>query len=102
MISPSLRHLEERLQREVPSLEWECGPVPGTPLLCGTTLPEEIQISARSDGHSVKGSPFYISGECLLRWGIDASATLISNELTPSVHANHHRMAMDWDRLAEI
>lgn len=71
-------------------------------MLLGTNLPEEIQIDARSNGLPVKGSPFYLSGECLLRWGCDASATLISNELTPSIHAYQHRMALDWDRLAEI
>ena len=102
MINSSLRLLQERLQREAPALEWECGPVPGAPMLLGTNLPEEIQIDARSNGLPVKGSPFYLSGECLLRWGCDASATLISNELTPSIHAYQHRMALDWDRLAEI
>jgi hypothetical protein len=49
----------------------------------------------------VKGSPFYLSGECLLRWGLDASANLIYNELGP-VHAARQRTGMDWDRLAEI
>jgi hypothetical protein len=50
----------------------------------------------------VKGSPFYLSGECLLRWGLDTSATLICNELTPARHVARHRARLDWDRLAEF
>lgn len=102
MSKKTLRHLEERLRWEAPSLEWECGPVPGTPILAGTRLPEEVQICAWNGGIPVKGSPFYISGECLLRWGFDASVTLICNELTPGLHAHSDRTGMDWDRLAEI
>ncbi len=70
--------------------------------LAGTSLPEEIQIRASKEGVPVKGSPFYLSGECLLRWGMDTSATLICNELTPNAHAQSHRSSLDWDRLAEI
>lgn len=68
----------------------------------GTNLPQEIQVRASKEGVPVKGSPFYLSGECLMRWGMDASASLICNELTPKVHAKSHRSALDWDRLAEF
>jgi hypothetical protein len=68
----------------------------------GTTVPQEIQICASKEGVPVQGSPFYLSGECLLRWGLDASANVICNELTPSVHAARHRAGLDWDRLSDI
>ncbi len=69
--------------------------------VAGTSLPQEIQVRASREGVPVKGSPFYLSGECLLRWGLDTSANLICNELSP-MHAHHRRVGMDWDRLAEI
>lgn len=97
----SLRYLEERLIREAPALNWECEPVT-THHVAGTTLPEEIQVSASREGVPVKGSPFYLSGECLLRWGLDQSAALICNELTPSIPASKHSTGLDWDRLAEF
>lgn len=102
MTTLTLRHLEERLNREAPALNWRCEPVPDQPKLAGTSLPEEIQIRATREGVPVKGSPFYLSGECLLRWGVDASATMICNELRPNIHAARHRSGMDWDRLAEF
>ena len=102
MSTMTLRYLEERLHREAPALNWKCEPVTTNQFLAGTSLPEEIQVRASKEGVPVKGSPFYLSGECLLRWGMDTSATLICNELTPSAHARSHRSALDWDRLAEF
>ena len=102
MTTMTLRYLEERLHREAPALNWKCEPVKLDHYLPGTSLPAEIQVRASSEGVPVKGSPFYLSGECLLRWGMDASASLICNELTPSMHAQNHRSGLDWDRLAEI
>jgi hypothetical protein len=101
MSTMTLRYLEERLSREAPALDWTCEPVAGA-VLTGTTLPQEIQISARREGIPVKGSPVYLSGECLLRWGLDTSASLICNEVTPNIFATQHRAGLDWDRLAEI
>jgi hypothetical protein len=101
MSTISLRFLEDRLNREAPALNWSCEPVKPD-RVAGTTLPEEIQVRASRGGVPVKGSPFYLSGECLLRWGLDRSAALICNELTPSVHASRHRVGLDWDRLAEF
>lgn len=97
----NLRFFRERLEREAPALEWECEPVSRGLILPGTDLPEEIQVRASREGIQVKGSPFYLSGECLLRWGLDASAAMICNELTPSLHSREDAR-MDWDRLAEI
>ena len=100
MSTVSLRYLEDRLNREAPSLHWTCEPVSSAQCVAGTSLPEEIQIRASQEGVPVKGTPFYLSGECLLRWGLDASANLIYNELSP-FHAR--RLAgRDWERLAEI
>ena len=82
-------------------MDWICEPITRHQV-AGTTLPEEIQVSASRGGVPVKGSPFYLSGECLLRWGLDSSASLICNELTPNIHASRHAVGMDWDRLAEI
>lgn len=101
MSTVSLRYLEDRLSREAPALCWTCEPVSTAQTVAGTSLPEEIQVRASKEGVPVKGSPFYLSGECLLRWGLDASANLICNELSP-LHAARRRAGMDWDRLAEI
>lgn len=97
MSTLSLRFLEERLVREAPALNWICKPLRTGAFLEGTNLPEGIVISASQGGVPLKGSPFYLSGECLRRWGVDASATMICNELTPD-----HRSGSDWDRLAEL
>jgi hypothetical protein len=101
MSTVSLRFLEDRLNREAPAIRWRCEPVSSGLNIAGTSLPQEIQVRASKEGVPVKGSPFYLSGECLLRWGLDASANLICNELGP-VHAARQRTGMDWDRLAEI
>ena len=98
----TLRYLEERLNREAPAISWKCEPVTQTHTLAGTNLPEEIQVRASRGGVPVKGSPFYLSGQCLLRWGVDRSATAICNELAPRVHATETRTGIDWDRLAEL
>lgn len=100
MSTITLRYLEERLNREAPALDWSCLPVAKDQLL-GTTLPTEIQISASRNGIPVKGSPVYLSGECLVRWGLDASANLICNEVTPNIFASQHRAGIDWDRLKD-
>src|SRR5688572_27597412 len=97
----SLRYLEERLQQEAPALNWKCEPIT-THEVAGTTVPEEIQVQATREGVPVKGSPFYLSGECLLRWGLERSASLICNELTPSMHASKRSAGLEWDRLAEF
>ena len=97
----SLHFLEQRLNQEAPALDWKCEPV--TPQkLEGTMLPEEIQVRATQRGVPVKGSPFYLSGECLIRWGLDRSASLICNELTPSTQPSRRHGGLDWDRLAEF
>jgi hypothetical protein len=101
MSTITLRFLEDRLNQEAPAIRWSCEPVTEH-ALAGTTLPEEIQVRASKGGEPVKGSPFYLSGECLLRWGLQRSASLICNELTPSIHASRHAVGMDWDLLAEI
>ena len=101
MSTISLRFLEDRLSQEAPAINWECEPVTDNQVP-GTSLPEEIQVRASREGAPVKGSPFYLSGECLLRWGLERSASLICNELTPNIHASRHSIGMDWDRLAEI
>jgi hypothetical protein len=102
MSTMSLDYLEQRLEREAPGFRWKCEPVRQNSLLSGTNLPEEIQVRATRGGIPVKGSPFYLSGECLMRWGLDASAALICNELTPNIHVRRHGAGLDWDRLAEI
>ena len=85
---------------EAPLLEWKCSPVPGTTELPGVGLPEEVQIMARHGAESLK--PFYLSGECILRLGLDVSATLVCNELTSSLGGKFQGTGIDWDRLAEI
>lgn len=97
----TLRYLEDRLSREAPKLSWQCEAISSSQVN-GTKIPEEIQVRASREGVPVKGSPFYLSGECLLRWGVDVSASLICNELTPDVHAARVSAGFDWDRLAEI
>jgi hypothetical protein len=101
MSTVSLRFLEDRLNREAPAFRWRCEPVSSAKHLDGSSLPQEIQVLASKEGVPVKGSPFYLSGECLLRWGLDASANMICNELGP-IQAARRRIGMDWDRLAEI
>ena len=101
MSTVNLRFLEDRLNREAPAFRWSCEPVASTHNVDGTNLPQEIQVRASKEGVPVKGSPFYLSGECLLRWGLDASANIICNELGP-IQAAQRRTGMDWDRLAEI
>jgi len=100
MSTVSLSFLEDRLSREAPAIRWSCEPVASTQCVAGTTLPEEIEVRASRGGVPLKGSPFYLSGECLLRWGLEASATLICNELSPA-HSRRIR-GQDWDRLAEF
>jgi len=100
MSTVSLRYLEDRLNREAPSIHWSCEPVSSTQCIAGTNLPEEIEVRASKEGVPMKGSPFYLSGECLLRWGLDASANLICNELSPIY--SRRLAGRDWDRLAEI
>ncbi|MGV3771887.1 MAG: hypothetical protein ACO1QB_03235 [Verrucomicrobiales bacterium] len=102
MSTISLRYLEDRLNREAPALSWQCRPVQDTHCLNGTNLPEEIEVIAAKEGSQVKGSPFYLSGQCLMRWGVDASASMICNELTPTISSSPRRNGMDWDRLAEF
>jgi hypothetical protein len=101
MTTITLRHLEERLQQEAPELTWTCEPIGGVSIeRCG--LPERVQVLAMRQGLPVKGSPFYLSGASLLRWGVDRSVALICNELAPVLHGAQNRMGMEWDRLAEI
>jgi hypothetical protein len=102
MKTMSLRYLEERLHREAPGLTWRCESVADSAVVAGTSLPVEIKIRASRQGAPVKGSPVYLSGECLLRWGLDASAALICNEVTPAAHPAARRAGLDWDRLAEF
>jgi hypothetical protein len=102
MSAQTLRSLEERLAHEAPAIHWSCEPVISAQYIDGTDLPAEIQVRASKQGIPVKGSPFILSGECLKRWGVDTSANLICNELTPVMHTVAPRSGMDWDRLAEI
>jgi hypothetical protein len=95
MSTLSLHGLEERLVREAPGFNWICEAVSHSGPLNGTNIPQEIQVRATRKGVPVKGSPFYLSGECLVRWGFDTSAALICNELTPKSHPH-------GDRLAEV
>ena len=102
MSSISLIFLEERLVREAPNLAWKCESHLQTCLLRGTDLPEQIVVRATLGGVPVRNSPFYLSGECLIRWGVDASAALICNELTPAALSLNRAAGLDWDRLAEF
>ena len=102
MTTQTLRSLEERLTREAPAIDWSCEPVISTQCVAGTDLPLEIQVRASKQGVPVKGSPFYLSGECLKRWGVDTSANLICNELSPAMHPSFPTSGLGWDRLAEI
>lgn len=98
----TLSFLEERLIREAPNLNWKCESHREACLLSGTNLPEQIVVRATQGGVPVRNSPFYLSGECLIRWGVDASASLICNELTPATVSLTRTAGLDWDRLAEI
>jgi hypothetical protein len=102
MSTVTLRYLEERLNREAPGLRWHCEPLSTKSVVEGTSLPQQIQVRASREGIPVGGSPFYLSGECLIRWGVDASASMICNELTPKVAAQQRVNGLDWDRLAEL
>ena len=102
MSTQTLRSLEERLTREAPAIDWSCEPVTTERCTDESDLPTEIQVSASKQGVPVKGSPFYLSGESLKRWGVDTSANLICNELSPMMHTAFPRSGLDWDRLAEI
>ena len=102
MSTQTLRSLEERLSREVPAISWHCEAGTSTQCVAGTDLPVEIHVLASKQGVPVKGSPFHLSGECLKRWGIDASANAICNELGTVMHSVRRRNDMDWDRLSEV
>jgi hypothetical protein len=102
MSTVSLRYLEDRLNREAPAYDWKCEPVTSTECVAGTNVPQEIQVLATKEGVPVKGSPFFLSGECLVRWGLDTSASLICNELAPQLRNARSRTGMEWDRLSEI
>lgn len=83
-------------------MSWTCAAARETAPLSGTNLPEQIEVRATQGGVPVRNSPFYLSGECLKRWGVDASATLICNEITPAAASRTRRAGLDWDRLAEF
>ena len=102
MRSPTLTFLEEKLRNEAPAISWHCEPATSGRAVPGTNLPEEIEVRASREGKPVKGSPYVLSGESLLRWGVDASAMLICKQLTPNALAMRMRAGLDWDRLAEI
>jgi hypothetical protein len=102
MSTVTLRYLEEKLNRETPALRWHCEPGTTGNLLEGTNLPEEIQVRATRGGIPIKENPFYLSGECLIRWGLDASASMICNEYAPHMATANPRPGLDWDRLAEF
>jgi hypothetical protein len=104
MSTISLRYLQERLNREAPAISWLCRPVQDTHCVHGTNLPEEIEVIAARNGEASPETSFFLSGQCLIRWGVDASATMICNEVTPTftTAAASQRRGMDWDRLAEF
>jgi hypothetical protein len=100
MSTASLTFLQERLVREAPNFDWKCEPLQQGCYLQGTNLPEQIEVRATHAGAPRQNTTFYLSGECLKRWGVDASATMICNEVTAS--AQKRGRGLDWDRLAEF
>ncbi len=102
MSTLSLLTFEERLRREIPGWAWQCLATSNADCIAGTELPPEIEIRASNKGTPVPGTPMYLSGEMLKRWGIDSSARLICNEITPWLAANAQKAGLTWDKLAEI
>jgi hypothetical protein len=99
MSSKSLQEFEARLHRELPGFTWQCMPE-NTPIVAGTDLPEGIEIRASREGSPI-GNPLYLSGNMLLRWGMDASARLVCNELSSALYASKHGQK-PLDKLAEF
>ncbi|MEW6156501.1 MAG: hypothetical protein AB1813_03675 [Verrucomicrobiota bacterium] len=96
----TIKQLEDRLQRELPAFHWQCTPTlihssPEAVPIC-----DEIEVRATRSGQDLPGSPFRFSTDLLHRWGVDASARLICNEVTPQPAL--HRQALGWDKLAEF
>lgn len=100
MITLTLQQLQSRLQRELPAYHWHCQPVDHAPCIAGTDLPLEIQVSATQSGCALSQS-FYISGNMLVRWGMDSSARLICNEMSPRLRQTRLGLGSDWDKLSE-
>jgi hypothetical protein len=102
MSTISLDKFEKRLQQEIPVFAWQCKPTQHTDWIAGTELPEGIEISASEQGAPVPGTPLFLSGQMLVRWGMDSSARLICNEITPMLTASQMKAGMSWDKLGEF
>jgi len=93
----SLQNFKDRLQFEIPAYQWECHGSDGG---SGEELPEGIEIVAFRDGSQVAG-PLHISGSMLKRWGLDATARMVFNEVKVAELATRGKLGLGWDRLAE-
>lgn len=96
----ALNHLEERLRREAPALDWQCRPSDQTTYISGTDIPEQIEITATIGGEQVADNPWRLRGSMLIRWGLDSTAKLVTQSY-PARLESAARYA-SWDKLAEI
>lgn len=98
----ALNHLEERLRREAPALDWQCRPTDQSTYIPGTDIPEQIEIIATMAGERVADYPWRLRGNMLIRWGLDSTARLVAKSYPNRVERAMLHTASSWDKLAEI
>ena len=82
--------LQQFLSREHPTFHWRCW-------ADDAQAPNDnLYVEATINGRPVPHSPVHLKANTLDRMGVESTAWLVSNELSPS------RADVDWDKLAEI
>jgi hypothetical protein len=97
----SLQAFEDRLHREMPRFHWRCEPGCQRDLIPGTEIPKQIVVTLEDQLRQVVAPPRQLNGQLLLRWGIDATARLLSEEFTSADGPATARLEWAWDKLSE-
>ncbi len=85
----SVKDLETYLGKEFPTFHWRCwadAPEAAT---------DYAYVEATINGRPIPHSPVHLTRTTLENMGLEATAWLVSLELSPS------RAGIDWDKLAE-
>jgi hypothetical protein len=82
--------LQQFLTKEHPTFHWRCWAEDAT------SSTDNVYVEATINGRPIPHSPVQIKVSTLDRMGIESTAWLVSNELSPA------RADIDWDKLAEI
>jgi hypothetical protein len=86
----SVKDLEDYLARENPIFHWRCWED------SADAPTDYAYVEATINGRPIPHSPVHLSRNTLETMGLEATAWLISLELSPS------RADVDWDKLAEV